>query len=1702
MTTGDFKGGQGGDLGVNGPKNLVMVEETFGKKTYERPDLVKIDSGKGPEMKGAEAAEGEFIRIQAQQLGVSVDLAERWMRREPGAQRELSALYKANGMESLQRDGNAFAKFMARVLPSEMAGETTDPKTVSYFKAIYLGKVFRKAAMNAVESGQELDLADACWERSLDFYIRAFSEFEAEYLFSDTVNEMNDYGILEKFPDKVQALFEVGVRTCRRVEVFDGYYEFMKSIGRADQVKKFVVENLEVFLRMPIGVSTIFSDILKSTPEGDRVRLEMLSRQYNRGRKADPFTYLFCYKLCYKGNYRGTSQVLAETKDRYRKKKVVLPLEMDDVCRDLVPAFTYYNANRVFGGAGVVGSTKAWGVETDHRPEGLHVDEIRRRMRSEQAMVHAGDKFFGLVEKIEKERQQVSVEEAIDCLAEVYGNSDVVFGSYYDFLVYFLDYFLSIQLDAESVEKMLEAHDSGKIRIPIEVMNATTANLVKMYFLSGKYQEVVDLVKKRNPSGDGEMQMLRGTAYYFLKSSLAISKDGEDVDRAFREVSMRMDDFAGEGFEEDFEREIWADYFIPNYYKYPEVLNSNYNRSRAVTIVRDVVEKSPAVVGPRIVYLNLLCKQTSRDVAGITRCAIELNQLVASNGCDAEWKEFYQSTNKKAVEILYSCGQAVSVVEIIEADKSLISDPWFVEFLIKAKVHSSVLSRESYEGVQDLLSKLPEVSPAIRRVVETARKSLKIAEYSSCGVEPFVMSALEGENLQASIDVGDSVKVSYALATLKSFRKEFVGLAGNSMDLLPMEDQETHVRDASVGALRSIFGVDKVMVARKDEGFKMTCLTEGEGDDFTAKKVEFEIGADYKVVLPKMRVPPEKEAEYRVLIGILESALMEELLAVTMDMELHSVDEVLACGGRSYNEYLDQVNRYSRAKESPERQGAFGIEKRNEEIVEQLETFINELGDSDLSSGDEALAMVASLTEIIATCRDLDEPQISYKSSVDPESSFSGVAKFLEIFGGDQAVSVLKEMGVTDEIIETQYRLPKKDKNNFRGYYELCCIFPEKYKIKTGRLAVFLDDRGVATIPGVPKTHPLYVHIWALVLESLASKVVPEMGPYAKAFGHKRADSDKRGRVPRIVLHRYPEWQSDDDRNVKRLACSAIIINAQKGGVEKSGGRNAFKLALLDRLSEAFNLAELSSKEGLANMPLYFEQKTDDGKKGHYKRVNGLFVSNGGANCVNVDVLSGIAPEIFADGSMNEKIVMIQGKRVVAIDDLSPTAVNYLQSFKLRILGPRVFRLPIDFEDAENYAMDKYEVREIDGQKYWLIPAKYRSKHHVVIDGRPYKKKPYVPHSKVKVGPKTYAVTSFRMTDEMRDLYESSTVDMGKATEEKLYGVIYDKVTGEIYAYACLGSGEKVDENGEFRDLSSRVAWKLHQDGQPALMKFPKIKAAMKGREDSIAEVLFILESNKGYKRGKYIDLWKMLVSGRGLQDMAARMLLQMVGNGKGSKVSEVEEEKEENGVAEVGQGAVEVEEVSGVVKGGGDETVDVQEVDPSEPKKKRGRKRRVVEAEDDDAELSQFKERVAAVIEDLGKTAARDIAKPVEKEVDPEVEKPRKKREASSPRARFTDRELVESGDDYATYVVDPWRDKDKESSGLWDTDLRILPKEDPRYERFADAFDLKIANVKAKAPEEEYVLVVLNRGAGARSEVVSKVRLGFLVRKKREEF
>lgn len=1271
-------------------------------------------------------------------------------------------------------------------------------------------------------------MKDRLIERALDLYIDAFprTNKDFDYVVAGKINAFHELGAGEKFPEKLNRLMEIGMKMrvgrakYSRHEFFDAYLKFNKDRGELERVVRFIEANFEIFMKMDLEFSSAFSELGKKVPEMDNVRYELIRRRFRQfeqetkaaggvpafgaGGRIMIKEYIMIVCIMVEGNY-------AEARRVYNKYRGFLAQEN--------PADEVHDTTGQEGRRG-----GAWDDSAEHRVDEIEdaIEALIPPLSGRQMILRLGSESSKSARDLASretqaireltrrysasiaEAGQSSIGQALDLARAQYADERVTWNRYYNSLVGYWRAFVPPE-DIDARHRMvvllaaLEAERRGEMRIPAEIKSVFIANYFAYAYGFGN----LDVVRaswqiyygRGNPAADGPVA--RGTAFHFFKalydlpepSGTPVSMIG--VLTGQPHVPAGGEDTTGEVTKEtacDFlfanikkfegsahEMELWRDYFVPRFDEFKERLFAAYTPVKAMKVIgilSDEVGSHSDLLYVAICFLVRGDKDLEKGR--------ELIVALRTSGNAARVRP--------ALVMLFDKMMAVGKVdEAIALMREFAGGDFDRELsakLCNALLNPMGLNEARLDEAKSIIAGHPEMAGEFEAKILRAREILKVVEYSEVPFgayadgrlgEAGAVKRFGGDDLYRMLflfERGDAILEASSSAMREVFEE------GDVMKLV----EGRHVFES--GFLRETFGIEELKFAPVAEGgFEVSCVFAGERE--VDKNVfALDVDKDFQFADAEIEDDGRNYALKRTIGKTLQAAVMEYVLNFLQNVDLNETESAFAASSSAYSTFCARMEREMAnwKREHLKIEGMEGLKQRNAALADRIRPRLAEYKETaDFPSDVEVKGFIGRYLHLIRNCRDLDAPGTCYRSGVAKSDPFYEHLKYLKIYGREFAKKRLADMGLSEsEVAEADGFIERR--NNLAGFYEIACVFEDLGEVN---FAIFLDEDGRLVAPGIEQDDELYEHLWLIVLECLVKKVVPEMESYAHVFKQKRSGENRA--IKKLSMRRV--GQEDALTSRKRMACSALVLRAKEA---KSGRRPKHRLATLDSITEAFNNLELGGKP-LEEWPLYYK----DGRR--YKSALGLIFKHEGKNYVDVqkvyDLLEDDEAFHFLDTSH------VDGRLVVDFDNLpGDLKRSFQENILVKTLDGRVYRMPVKIE------AQKYEIRVIDGEEFYLIPCAVQSdpRGRYVEEGVHFYRFKKVPkHTKFEIGGKSYMAIPDQMTQGQREIYEETPrIEADVAARKVVYSLLIDAGSGEILAYRYLGSADR-DEGGNYVD--SRV---------------------------------------------------------------------------------------------------------------------------------------------------------------------------------------------------------------------------------------------------------------------------------------------------------
>ncbi len=1354
----------------------------------------------------------------------------------------------------------------AQLRPADVLGRSiAEVERLDYWDLMLWDKRYRKAGDNGAHYGDDPAKVDECWRRCMVVGARAFELQPKDLLLTHFLDNFHERGLTRKFPEETARLLEVGIKmkvgggNKRRFEFFDTYYDFQRSRGKLDEAFVFVLQNLDVFSNMDIRFSTAFNDLLKHQEEGDQVRLQMMKMVYqeckgfNGGHSMGTavsaafslmavtifakYAATCCVQL--KGDYRKANRIIdrgeqfvASAENRTAQLDGSEGNDVRQMWEERKRAVTQlippYDVG-FFDGTGDQGvqalpSAAFTQAETRYRTK-----DIRYKALWGTAL---RDKNMG---------------EAYSVLKKAYNDEDIPADIYFAMLTGFLRLFAEPDSAEPSeivsaIDKLLNHEDSPKI--PLEVRGVCVARLLEAEYALGNHAKVIEVFEQQ--LREGRIRG-RGAAYYYVKSCFECAdRSAETVADGIKVAAEFLPQFETT----EWELELLEGYLVPNY---PGNEDSFYQRSgqkRALPALATLTEDNPDNVTYDVVFVRTILK-TSKNSDRFLAAAIVMNKK--GRHAEGPWALLLADTNRQVASTLAVAGKFVEVRTFIKGIPNFADDSRLKEKYCSALLHPKNLSRAQYDEVCALLDGDEALAVTLKALIDRAKELLKVTTTVGIQDRSFVKRLLASDSNLETIGADDGVKMTFLFGEAREVsdfhRENIQGHAEDGLDWTKFSSD----RKVDDGVLSKPLTIQNIRFERGDKGcFVAVCELKREEGDLKREVVKLHIDEDLSLKIRDFKYKPADEAQTKLMIRILEATLLEEISERLDGETIGLAGDMFESRGR-LDQFRRRVAEYEKSLSAPsiDVEGIEGITARNEQIIGRLLERLPEMEkEMNFPAREEVDGLISRYIELVRTCRDLDDPVVIYNGATDSRNPFAGCVQNLKIFNRVTAVSELEACGVKSWVLR-KYGLNTERKSNLSGYYELECTFDDAQNVP---IAVFLDERGVAHIPGIEKDHPLYRHLWLLAVESLAGRVVPEIRPYSRFF--KKKPSAPGDKAPLKKLSVSPFDTDDPASQKKRLCCSALVLDDDG----ETDGEPGQKLSVLDDITDAFNMVDLGEKD-ISQWPLYYK----NGRR--FERIDGLFTCEDGGTCVAVDKLKRL---VDFDNFPSEATEDLLDGEMVSIEYVHQLIRQKLMDIvRVRTVSSRAYRMHVGF------SLPRHRVEEIEGEEFYLVPVKGEGRKRKTVErgGQHYRLDKVPPHTKVQIDGQTFFAIPYQMTPEMRDICRrDSLMDIDLSPIGVMYGVLYNSQTGELLAQTYIGPS-KQDEAGTYVNGNVRRYMATHSRGDLAMMLDRKVAAEFDG-DEHLAEAIFPVFTNVGFKQGVFPKVWQYLQAERGIQDAAIRMLV------------------------------------------------------------------------------------------------------------------------------------------------------------------------------------------------------------------------------------
>jgi hypothetical protein len=1358
--------------------------------------------------------------------------------------------------------------------PRILAKFEKEKKSLSIQTAFSWGKKLHRTALWAEEQGsnplcQSSEIIEQTFKASFEAFglcmIKCRSQRKKmDMVTTEMLNELHRTGVLNKYPDETVKLLQLTLLAHPyRFEFFDTLYKFQKERGQLNQVIEFLEKNPHLTGTIAEDYSDAFEELMRDhlTPNGVPFRLEKLKLNY-QGKPSDikAYAYAIRYLIMHKSDYEEARKVMGKMENPYFKKAVQKELKR------LIPNTSLgKSVEEVAEGENNYTQREHKEMDESDREIGPLTGPMRARDLGRQQLefkMAAMMVTLGTEGDLEKKLQSVKEIHELELPVEYYITAlNLIAREFVD----------NIEDPETLIKNILAIFEKG-IGIPEETFVVLAAKLTEAYYQTGDYRKACKMAQAA-PATEAH----RGSTYYLAKSCFALAEEGGENAKGFRETGVQaaikvLPKLKGTEWEKD----LWKNHLLQPFIENPEAFGSSAGPAYKIAEALAFADaNSPLDLEDALIFLKISQIQKKYNNRVLTALSIAQSQTALA-GLDANnpLSRELETIGMDLIQHFKNQGQYKEMLLAIGVIPNYYENPILVKEQVLALIHPSNLTQEHYETALETLEPFPELKEELNSQLDRARQTLGIESINQISPQTFLANLIKQEIAENTLCDDDNVRAAFML---EKFKELIEGNAGfleekvRSENCFPEEgflESTNPVNDIVVGK----FGIKSIRFQRKKGQTEIVVILDNPENEKRSilDQVTFTLDKNFRVKMPNLstsEINPEDLIKKQIILAALEALFLEELYN-TLEQErwteinttITEISSIIA----SYRKQVEEL--LGKTPALKEYKGLEGLQERNTEWIARIDRIVDEES-LELVSDEECISLITRYIDLIKNCRDLDDPIRTYKSPTDNKAQISKIIKFLEIFNPELAHKYLtEEYGIETEDLE-ELGIPKREKSCFTGYYELACVFPEEGEQV---ISVFLDEDGIAHIPGIDKDHPYYKQLWMLTLESLATKVVPELGPYTHFFRESKAGKGGK-KLP--VSRQYGVTSTTD---TKRICCSRILRAHEKEGERTTPER---KLRILDDLTVIFGTIELADRN-IEDWRLIIK------KDGEYKRIKDLlfFDEKADTNFVDLEKLC----ELF-----NISIDRFEGTKTMPVTELPKDIQSLLQKeVRIQTLGGRRMNLGITWRKMPE------DLMEDEKGEYTLEEAKRRSRKGEVVKiaGKLHRKKRIKPNVKVKVGDQTFLATPDQMSEQSMQRYKDADdigIPLNFNPEECLYAIIYDPVAGRIVSYKYIGSG-KTDEKDLLIDRNSRRAMKRHERGLPVYLDSARVREELGDREDLI-EAVFPITTNKGFMYGKSYPVWKYLESTSKREDAAGRMLLDLMKKKLSSKEYEALVEELEN---------------------------------------------------------------------------------------------------------------------------------------------------------------------------------------------------------------
>ncbi len=1305
-----------------------------------------------------------------------------------------------------------------RLRPGDVLNDGTNIGSLSYLDAMIHEKKYRRAAQNGEFHKDSSEDVKECKRRILLCATRgALLEDSKDLLFTMLVNGYEETGWLDEFPEEANNLLvalvkmPIGKERAYRFEFFDSYYSFNLRLGRLDRVVDFIEANYDVFLRMNIGCSKAFNDILKKMPNGDDIRMDMLKRAYGKLSKDEKkrnfeenkqlmLAYMLSYCIGLKADYRAAKAVYDEFPEAEK-------VQYADLFRDLVP--------KTYSSQPLASQQRAKSFKS--------VAEVRILTRDAAS-------FSQVTMKLENAGRKKDEISALAIIEDIFQNEGILYAAYSLCLAEVIRFFVDeMPVNSDKrfwfLKNLLAAHDDGRIRLPHEFKTLCLTKMFETYYHRRDLEAIIFLGSSL-PDGPAS----RGMAYFFVKAAFEDGFGTPEVrKKAIKVLTQQLSQFRDTEWEED----LWREYFLVDFPDNLEMMSGSIDEG-SLAVLEKIAASDSGNHRSALAYTALALRYR-RKIKSVETFAVQSCGVLS--GSDEKWKACYYRVLPQLIAELRQTNLTASAERIVRTALTYDNNPVLTENLLDLLLNPASLNLQRYEEALTLVAGDNVLREKFVKRIDQARRVLKIVNYEKKSPEDYLVEVSQSEGVIRV--AGDSVRTAYLFSNLKELKR----ITQDSLFDLGRDfsvASEQSLSPSKVDLLREVFSLESCSWVFENGMFQVEAVIVGE-NELDKEKVVLKIGRDGVMILENLNYSSDKEVNVKLAFSMMEVVLSEALLEMTHGEPIGFAEDVIYNEGKDLADFRALVSAY-RQREA-KRFDVKGLEvmtNKNRVVADRLTAALPELReDINFPADEEVDGLIVRYLDILGKSRDLDRPIAAFNSGIADMTPFIKYVKYLRIFNSEKVIPELVRSGVTEDEISA-LGLKSKEKNNFSGYYELKCYFEDVGEMP---ISIFLDENGGASIPGIDRKDPLYNYLWMLTLESMALKLVPEIRPYSHIFRRRGPSTD-----PVLKGSALPSLSGESAMAVKKRICCSVIV-LQKDEAETRGPQR--RLVLLDDICEAFNLLDLSQKD-ITDWPFYVRS----GKS--YQRIEGLFVRSNDQTLINSSKLKAVLGR--------EDLALPEGD--IALDSIVANVKEQLMSvLRVQTLSGRAYRMPVSFKKSP------YEIEEHDGKEYFLVPADYHRGRVVERDGQLYRLREVSKHTKVDIDGELYLATPWAMSEDMEAVYrERASIEVNFEPLRVVYVLLYDKDSKEILAYTHIGKGEKTAA-GNYKDPNVASYSRVHERGELCSFLDAKIAEEFKGREN-LGEIVLEVDTNVGYRQGVFPHVWKYFVMERGIQDVAIRLLL------------------------------------------------------------------------------------------------------------------------------------------------------------------------------------------------------------------------------------